>query len=217
MRIPMRRAPAPLPDFFALLRWIFVLRRLRPDALVIGTPKASLLGILAGRIVGIPIRVYQVRGLRIETTDGFMRSVLERLERLTAASATHILAISPSLATRMVDLTLNAGREITVLGSGSSNGVDLDRFGSVSRERVLGRLSELGVPTEPPLIGFVGRMNDDKGLGILLEAGERMQRAGLSFQLVLVGAREGNGSAVQKLDRMISERVPWVHYIGKQR
>src|SRR5690625_1420104 len=42
--IPMKRGPSLLRDVVSLGRWIKLLRKIRPDVVSVGTPKASLLG-----------------------------------------------------------------------------------------------------------------------------------------------------------------------------
>src|SRR5262245_55098143 len=64
--VPMRRGSSPLRDVVALGRLVRELRAIRPDIVNAGTPKAGLLGVIAGRLSGAPIVVYLVRGLRFE-------------------------------------------------------------------------------------------------------------------------------------------------------
>src|SRR5438045_711225 len=68
--IPIRREMAPLADLISLIRLCRVLRRLRPDMTEFSTPKAGLLGCLAARLCNVPVRVYMLRGLRLETLTG---------------------------------------------------------------------------------------------------------------------------------------------------
>ena len=62
-RVPMTRAITPLADILALVRLTRILRQLRPAVVQAGTPKGGLLGILAAWLVGVPVRIYHVRGL----------------------------------------------------------------------------------------------------------------------------------------------------------
>ena len=71
------------------------------------------------------------------------------------------------------------------------NGVDLDRF-SPSRPD-LALASEMGLPTEIPVIGMVANVNEYKGHIDLLEAAARLRARGRRFTLLFVG-RDGNAS-----------------------
>src|SRR5699024_4134880 len=64
--VPMKRDPAPLKDLSSLLLLRRRLREIKPDIVAYATPKASLLSALSGFSIGIPRRVYLLRGLRLE-------------------------------------------------------------------------------------------------------------------------------------------------------
>ena len=83
--IPMERELSPLKDLVSLLRLYTVLRRLRPAIVNAGTPKAGLLGMIAACAVGVPVRIYFLLGLRLETTHGVKRFVLGVAERCASA------------------------------------------------------------------------------------------------------------------------------------
>ena len=76
----MVRTPSPLEDALSLLRWIILIAKIKPALVSIGTPKAALLGIVASWFLRVPIRVYMLRGLRLETTSGALLKVLYLLE-----------------------------------------------------------------------------------------------------------------------------------------
>src|ERR1035441_2171835 len=74
--IPIKRGIAPVHDFVSFIRIFRVLNQLRPDLTEFSTPKAGLLGNLAAMVCGVPIRIYLLRGLRLETATGFKRVIL---------------------------------------------------------------------------------------------------------------------------------------------
>src|SRR5438477_6658429 len=61
--IPMVRSTDPPRDLVALTRLTRLFRRIEPDIVNAGTTKAGLLGMLAARAAGVPLRVYLLRGL----------------------------------------------------------------------------------------------------------------------------------------------------------
>lgn len=201
--IRMAREPSPLRDIGALSRWIAVVGRVRPDIVSVGTPKAGLLGSLAGWITRIPVRVYMLRGLRLESAHGLTRSLLVALERLAMASSHIVLSVSASLRSLAIELGLVRPSKILTLGAGSSNGVDLHRFkpGAISefeRDRLKG---VWGVDSRIPVVGFVGRLTEDKGLSTLAEARVILDREGVGHQLLLVGGVD-NAAAKSSLDKL---------------
>jgi len=183
--LPMQRDPSPLKDLVALVSWLRLLVRIRPDMVMLGTPKASLLGMLAAAIARVPSRLYLLRGLRGETTTGMRRKALFLLEKLTVSCAHSVIAVSRSLATAFVAGGLAPADKVVVLGRGSSNGVDLDRF-VVRPENSQPR-------ADAPVVGFVGRLTMDKGLAVLIEAERLLLQSETEHSLLIVGGQDGLG------------------------
>lgn len=190
--LTMAREIAPLRDLLALARLWRTLRRLRPTIVNASTPKAGLLGMLAARLAGTPVRVYTLRGLRLETTAGARRALLAAGERAAAAAAHRILCVSESLWRRHRELRLGDSAKTRVLGDGSSNGVDLARFpaGDGSEKRALALRRRLGIADDAPVIGYVGRFTRDKGIADLQAAFAAVARQIPTARLLLVGELE---------------------------
>jgi glycosyltransferase involved in cell wall biosynthesis len=181
--IPMQREIAPLADLVSLLRLWLLMVRLRPDLVEFSTPKAGLLGTLAATLCGVPQRVYMLRGLKCETSSGLKRTLLFAAERLAAACAHVVLCNSDSLRAQALALRLAPEKKLRLLGQGSSNGVDIQRYSpGVSRVR-----DQLGIPRKAKVVGFVGRLTCDKGLPELIDAFETILSAEPSAHLLLVG------------------------------
>ncbi|MBY6060310.1 glycosyltransferase family 4 protein [Microbacterium esteraromaticum] len=190
--LAMEREPSPVKDMRALLVAIKILRKIRPDVLVYATPKASLIGSIAGKLVRVPRRVYELWGLRLETASGMARRVLWLLEALTMRLSTRVIANSRSMAVRAGELRLSGRREIETLGAGSSHGVDTDHFSKLADIPGLSpELRESLSTSDAPVVGFVGRMHPDKGIDILLDALRICADTGVKAQLLIVGADEG--------------------------
>jgi glycosyltransferase involved in cell wall biosynthesis len=181
--LPMQRSIAPFADLVALYRLWQLIGKCRPDLVEFSTPKAGLLGTFAAWLRGVPRRVYMLRGLKLETTSGFKRRVLLAAEQLAARCAHVVLCNSESLRAEALALRLAPASKLRLLGEGSSNGVDIERFSpgpSPVRE-------QLGIPQSVPVIGFSGRLTRDKGLPELCKAFDRILSAEPSTRLLLVG------------------------------
>jgi glycosyltransferase involved in cell wall biosynthesis len=168
--LPFSRRISPLRDLAALARTVAVIRRFRPAVVNAGTPKAGVVGMLAARLCRVPVRIYTLRGLRLETARGVARRVFMTGERLTAGSAHRVVCVSESLRRRCLELGLAPEEKTTVLAGGSSNGVDLDRFRPAAPGEAAALRRELGIPEGAPVVGFVGRWTRDKGIADLAEA-----------------------------------------------
>lgn len=196
--IQMVRAPRPLKDLVSLMRWVALLIKLRPDIISVGTPKAGLLGSLAARITRVPIRVYMLHGLRHEGLQGFKRTVYKLLERVTVASAHHVLAVSASVKDTAVAEKLGKSLRFDVVGQGSANGVDVLRYTVSDGSRMKARRSRWPNNPSLPVIGFVGRIHPDKGIKLLAEAVTHLIAQRQPGRLLVIGGSDGPQSESMK-------------------
>jgi glycosyltransferase involved in cell wall biosynthesis len=206
----LRREISPFADGLALWRLLAVIRRFRPQIVNAGTPKAGLLGMLAARLLGVPQRIYTLRGLRAETAARSLRPLLEGAERLAAGSAHRVLCVSHSLRLRYLELGLTSADKITVPGEGSSNGVDTVRFApaaAATADETARLRDHLGIAPGAPVIGFVGRLTRDKGVTDLRLMFERVASRFAASRLLVVGDFE-RGDSVPAIDRRALEREP---------
>lgn len=202
--IRMKRGPA-LSDGPSLIKWISLLAKIRPDVISAGTPKAGLLGMLAGTIARIPNRIYVLRGLRLENTQGFQLFILEMIEKLTARCATQVLSVSPSLRDLYVSKGLTRPEKIVVLGHGSSKGVDTSRFrpALVKERQTLEQMrAQIGLRPDVPVLGLFGRHTKDKGFPIFFDALRQQELAELPLQILAVGDDESAGSFLSGTDSL---------------
>jgi glycosyltransferase involved in cell wall biosynthesis len=210
-RLPLVRPPRPVADLRALVATFQLVRRLEPAIVNASTPKAGLLGMLAARAAGVPVRVYVIRGLRFEGEVGRRRTVLRAFDRLAARSANHVLANSPSLLDLAVREGVVAGGAGEVLGSGSGNGVDIRRFADRPARGPARRA--LGLPDDGPVIGFVGRLTRSKGIDDLLRAFDVVAAQRPDARLLLVGGFEPDDPVGSEVRHRI-EHAPRVHVVG---
>lgn len=206
VQLRMERQPSPVRDLWALSSWLKLLANERPDLVIAGTPKAGMLGVLAAWITRVPNRVYWLHGLRLETAAGKAQWVLKVVEKVVIALATDTVAVSESLKRRVVDLEIANSKNISVVGPGSTQGVDTAKFAPVSMAIKRERARVWGLNPEVPTVGFVGRLTKDKGVVELCNALLRLHESGTSVQLLAVGPIEGVESA-NALDMLRSDGV----------
>jgi glycosyltransferase involved in cell wall biosynthesis len=174
--IPMKRRISPVSD----LRSIFVayrrIRHLRPDIVHSYTPKAGLVLMLASFLARVPIRIHSFTGLLFPTSRGFRRLLLLAADWLICRCATHAIAEGKGVARDLQEAKIT-NKPLVVLGNGNIAGVDTDYYDpDIASLYPLARdikdLLYFGVKF--PILGYVGRLNRDKGICELLAAVQKV-------------------------------------------
>ena len=211
--LPMEREIRPFSDLISLWRMWRLMRRLRPDIVCTATSKASLLGLLAAWFARVPVRVYRLWGLRLETSHGLKRRILGWAEHISAACSHRVLSISESLRSAFVRGGFVSSEKIVVVGNGSNNGIETERF--VPTEDLRTAAARLrggwGVPQDAPIIGYVGRFVRDKGIVDLVDAFEKLLVTHPDAWLLLVGDYEVGDPVPAEYVRRIAENPRIIH------
>jgi lipopolysaccharide/colanic/teichoic acid biosynthesis glycosyltransferase len=191
--VPMTRRITPLRDVVATIRIAREIRRARPAIVHAHTPKGGLLGMLASILTRVRVRIYHMRGLPFVTAQGPRRSLLKWTERFSCRMAHTVICNSHSLRTLALEEGLCPAEKIKVLRSGSGNGVDaIGRFnpGTLSPGTREEARREHEIPPSAIVIGFVGRIVREKGIGELEEAWRSLRDDYPDAYLLLVGPFE---------------------------
>jgi glycosyltransferase involved in cell wall biosynthesis len=178
--IPMRRAVSPLADIASLVRWCTFLRRVSPAVVVAATPKAGLLAMIAAKTIGVPVRIYHVRGCRWDGHTGPIALLAKLGERVACWAATDVIAVGHDVRKLLDAHNICLGKS-RVVGWGASKGVDLEKF-------------RLGVRGErdarAPTIGFAGRLARDKGVHFLLPVFATVRRHFPNAKMLIAGGMD---------------------------
>ncbi len=202
-RLPYRREISLRHDLTALAGTVRLIRRVRPEIVNASTPKAGLLGMVAAWACRVPVRVLVVRGSRFESLTGWRRRLMIGLDRLATRCATVVVFNSSSLRDTATRYRAVAGDAGTIVASGSGNGVDTVRFSVPSATERADARAELGLDESDRVIGFVGRLTVDKGIGDLVTAFEQVSANRARYKLVIVGDPE----AGDPLDADVLQRI----------
>lgn len=197
--IAMLRGISPLVDLRALVRWFLFIRRVKPSLVSTGTPKAGLLGMIAAKLAGVPVRIYMLRGLRFETASGPLRILLVLSEWVTAAFSTKVLAVSNSLLRLFLKVVRVRRSKVLVLGRGSSHGVCVQTFKPHTWESRVQSCRQLGLDPNKVTLGFVGRFSQDKGAEHLLAVAKLLMPSDDKLQLLIAGPVENSASTLQEI------------------
>ncbi|MEQ6007339.1 glycosyltransferase family 4 protein [Staphylococcus saccharolyticus] len=193
--INMEREISIKNDIKSLYNMIKLFIKEKPQIVNSGTPKAGLIGTLAAFITRRPVRIYTVRGLRLETVTGLKYKILYAMEKLAMFCATDVIAISESLKKRIVYLGLEKKENLSVLGYGSSNGINLDDYNKNDDYIPVTIANQL---ENHFVIGYVGRIVKDKGIREVVEVFKILKLKGYLVKLLVVGEIEEDDSIDKK-------------------
>lgn len=208
--LPMKRPPRIGADVKSLKNWVQLIRAIRPDVTVASTPKAGLLATIAAKLLRVPVRIYHMRGLRLEGLSGVAKALSYISEFVSIWAATQVLVDSPSLRSSARGLGLLPLNKGVVLGHGSCCGVNVNWFYPASkRERSLSR-HKFRLEETDFAIGYVGRITFDKGISDLLIATMLVREALPNVKLVLMGPIE-DGELED--DIRLRLREGWLRYV----
>jgi len=214
--VTMHRAISVGADAVAGIRLLGLFRRLRPDIVHGTTPKAAALALIASRILGVPVRIYHAAGLRWWTLTGARRRLTMLGEKIGCSMAHLVICASPSVREAMVAHGLCPAEKAVVLGSGHTNGVEVEhrfnpeRFDADTLTRMR---AQFGIPAGAVVAGFVGRLVRDKGIEELAAAWQLVRDQVPSLHLLLVGHFE-KWDPVSQEARHLLETDPRVHLAG---
>lgn len=203
--LPLERKPSLRHDIQGWGALRRTLRQVAPDAALWGSPKASLLGLLACRIRKIPA-VYLLHGLRLEGASGLPRAVLHLLETVTCRLATVVVADGFALRDAAERLRLAPRGSVRVLAHGSANGVDPSP--SAPRYR-----ADLGLGRDDIVVTFAGRLTTDKGIAELASAWADVAAAHATAHLVVAGRVDDTDPTACELEATL-QALPNAHLIG---
>ncbi len=204
--VTLERRITPIRDLFAIWKLVRLFRTLAPAIVHASTPKGGLLGVLAGRLAGVPLVVYQVRGLPFTGMRGIGRQLLTLTERIACAAAHHVIAVGPSVRDELIAEGISSREKVVVLGSGSSNGVAAETRFNPAQFDMDARIAlrrELGIPADAPVVGFVGRLVRDKGLIELAAAWRELSAKFPNSWLLIIGEWEPRDAVPQEVRKAL--------------
>jgi glycosyltransferase involved in cell wall biosynthesis len=188
-RINMTRSITPLRDLIAIIRLALFFMKEKPDIVHSHTPKAGLVSMLAARLAGVKIRMHTVAGLPLMETSGFRFKLLKSVEKLVGRTATTIYSNSYKLRDYMLKNHLVHESKLRVIGSGSTNGINLSYFSRTESVMKEGRLlhNRYGISDEHLVFCFIGRIVIDKGITELVDAFSELSKTFPQIRLFMVG------------------------------
>lgn len=213
------RKISPLTDCKAIFRLYRYFKKLKPNIVHAHTPKGGLIGILSATLARIPIRIYHMRGLPLMTAKGLTRKLLWLAEKTCCTFAHEVICVSHSLKAVAIAEKLVQPHKITVVEKGSGNGVDaIECYNpdKLDKNTVDSLKTSLELPNDALVLGFIGRLVQDKGIRELIALFQKIVSSYPSLYLILVGPKEERDAPSSAIMRYI-ETHPNIRYVGSQK
>lgn len=216
--LEMTRTISPLHDLKSLWKFYRLCRKERPSIVHSHTPKAGIVGMLGAKLAGVPIRLHTVAGLPLMEKKGYIRTVLNFVEKLTYASATKVYPNSKVLMEYILQQKYTSPGKLHVIGNGSSNGIDTQFFapGQIGIDQRRQLKVELGITEDDFIFVFVGRMVGDKGINELIRAFVKLSQTTPNIKLLLVGPLESKFDPLHPSTHYEIDNHPHIITVGFQ-
>ena len=219
--LPMERRITPFRDLLALWRFSSILRQLRPQIVHGHTPKGGLLAMLGAWWCGVPVRIYHIHGLPMVTATGLKRLLLRWSEKISCLLASQVYCVSKSVRNVAVAEGLCPARKINLLLNGTINGIDAatrfnpDRFDADTRPTIR---KAYNIPVEALVVGFVGRIVQDKGIIELAQAWKVLREEFPNLHLLILGPFEPQDPLPVEVEKQLrnDERIHLTGWLGPE-
>ena len=190
--ISMKRDISILNDIKSIIKLYSYFKQEKPFIVHTNTPKASLLGMVAGKFTKVPNRIYTVTGLRFEGTAGVKRKILMFIERITCWAATKVIPEGEGVKNTLLKNKITS-KELKVIANGNINGIDTTYFSpsQISEQQKQSLKQALNISENDTVFCFIGRLVKDKGINELVQAFSSLTRVCHCGQIPLLWRGKG--------------------------
>jgi glycosyltransferase involved in cell wall biosynthesis len=188
----------------ALIELVTMMRRTRPDVVVVQGYNAETLGRIAARIAGVEHTVKWVHNIGDVEPPGTVRSAVDRaLTRWTSG----YFGVAETQRRYLVDELGYPDDKIRII----HNGIDPAQFSTSSDHSVR---AEFGIAEDDPVVGIVARLRPEKDHVTLLRAARTVVDELPRARFLLIG----DGESRPQLEALCTElRIsPNVHFAGSR-
>lgn len=176
-------------------------RKEKFDIIQYSTPNASLYASIAGRLSKIKVRLYCQWGIRYVGFSGIKRKIFKIIEKIICKNSTWIEPDSFGNLHFSQSEKLYNKTKSSVIWNGSANGVDLSKFDISKAKLYKKEIIDKYKIKKSIVIGFVGRLERDKGVNELFYAFKELEDK-YDIKLLIVGP-------IDKPDTINTELWKW--------
>lgn len=188
--VDINRGISPVKDLCALLKIILILWKEKPVIVHGHTPKGGLLGMLAAKCTNVKNRPYHLHGLKYEGEYGIRKKLIRLMEKFTMSLSTEVYSVSHSLRNHVIQEKLVPPDKIKVILNGSVKGIDIKKTQSIIKRGSDYYKKKLKINKFGCIIGFIGRITEEKGIIELIYATKKLIIQGYDIGVVICGINE---------------------------
>jgi glycosyltransferase involved in cell wall biosynthesis len=190
--VRISRGITPYNDIKAIVQIINILNKIRPDLVHTHTSKGGFIGMTASFAANIPHRIHSVAGWSADSRGKIIGTPILLSELATLKLATRVIFNSESLGIYLLESGYISNNKGFVLGKGSSNGVDIDRFQMDSAALMNAKQvrEKYGILKNDIVLAFIGRVMIEKGIKELLDVFLHLINIYSNIHLLIIGSLE---------------------------
>ena len=212
----LRRDAAPARDLRALRDLVRHFRAFRPQICDTHLSKAGVLGRLAARVAGVPVRIHTFHVNIFEGYDWrpFERPLYLGLERFAARGSDRLICLSEELGAQLLALGIGEPSQFRAI----TLGVDLAPFRADKSQIAQARAqirAELKLAPDAPIVGVIARLAPVKSIKTALECAALIGKTRPDVHFVFVGEGPSRARLQEQATQLgVSNRV---HFLGLRR
>lgn len=194
-------------DVQAFRQFVSNLREQQPDILHTNSTISGVWGRVAGTLAGVP----NIVSVEHNVHDSY-RPFARHANGITLPLTDVAVGVSQSVTDSMFKprlLNASGVDRLTIY-----NGVDIKRIEDSFADSAEVFTEETGLDPETPIVGTVGRLCDQKGFDVLLEAFQTIKSQVANAQLVIVGGGPARGNLESQAESLgIAENVVFTGFV----
>jgi glycosyltransferase involved in cell wall biosynthesis len=187
-----RKTFSPISDMITLWKLFLIFRKEKFTIVHTHFHKSGIYGRLAARMAQVPVVIHTSHGLIFQNdTPKIFRTLFVKLERYVGRYTDLIFSVNLEDINTMLKEKIIAPEKCQYLGSGGI-GIDLTKFDPIKIEKkdVLIKKREMGISEDIYIIGFVGRLVEEKGLLELMQAAKLVKDKIPKVKFIIIGPTE---------------------------
>lgn len=187
--LPIERKVSFFKDFFCLIKMILFMSKNKYDLIISITPKSGLLSSISSFLTFNKKKIHIFTGQVWSNKKELVKYFLILFDKLICLFSDYLVCDSKSQRNFLYQNKLTK-KKIDVIGHGSICGVDLKKF--YYEKNKLKIRKKLRLNKDDFILTYVGRINYDKGINILLDSTKVLTNKYNNLTLLIIGEDEIN-------------------------